>query len=335
MATIRAFLSRRKRFLIVVFVVLAYVVTSTQRLSSLSVGMTIIPRSHHSNQTAYTTAMSVIPLTYQDPRPFHLRMVICGDSMSRFQYLSLVHFLKFGTWAEYGSARVEMHNTTRSWNEWFRYTNQQLQPYEQCDCYRNWSGTFLWNQHVENRYFADPSHDNYVTFLTKFGGYPSHGRWNVSTIYQNHTMTFEKQPFVWSYGTWEALIRQYVSQMSPRPQYFVFNSGFWGKHQLNKAAVIRALRQALEDNNMIGIYRTTTYRRDENHNLAEFQFHSRRKHDRKVCQWMHYCLNVSWTVDVPEEEYVDTLHFRATVNNRMSQQLLDLVSTIAETQKKI
>ena len=81
----------------------------------------------------------------QPDRPTGLRLVMLGDSVDRYQYLSLVYYLRWGQWFNTESTG-ESPPTFRtflfhekdggSWNDYFAGTNRILLPYEACDCYR-------------------------------------------------------------------------------------------------------------------------------------------------------------------------------------------------------
>jgi hypothetical protein len=86
---------------------------------------------------------------------------------------------------------------------------------------------------------------------------------------------------------------------------------------------LEKIQTSLQRAGIVGIYRTTTFRRDET-SYEEFQNARTRKHDPKVCHYFS-CLNVSWTAETPPSEYVDDIHFTAPVNNRMNQQLMALL----------
>jgi hypothetical protein len=216
-----------------------------------------------------------------------------------------------------------------AWNEWLNYTNSVLQPYEDCDCYRYWKKTFKWNKHCENRYYQNDDDQHYVAFLTKFGNSPFHGHVLAPQVFRSNnnartnTSTFNStlRSYDWYYATWADLIDDYISKWNPKPDYFVFNSGHWKGHELRSNDVLESIRKSLHKAGIQGIYRTTTFRRDEP-NYHDYKDSVYRRHDAKVCQYFN-CLNVSWTATSPPEDYVDDVHFTANVNNRMNQQLLN------------
>ena len=304
-----------------------------------------------------------------------LSIAFVGDSVSRYIYLSLVFYLRWGCWVHDGHPFLElmvrkkmqlknrssmtgvigtttttgMTNTTSmeekslniaSWNDYLNYTNSLLFPYESCDCYRNWEKQFVWNRHVENRYYSDPTKNYHISFFTKFGSTNIHGHWNAATVYDDHgrqnSLSFAKVPYEWVQNTWDGFVANYISHMNPKPKYFVFNSGFWTGHMLGNDEVLETLRKSLHDNNIIGIYRTTTFRSDEQ-NYAQYESSIWRKHDRKVCN-VFACLNVSWTSNLvvdgdsnKHDYFIDSIHFKSQVYNRINIEFFDLIKSLSKS----
>eukprot|EP00934_Nitzschia_sp_Nitz4_P001054 Nitzschia sp. Nitz4//scaffold146_size56529//11617//12483//NITZ4_006571-RA/size56529-processed-gene-0.27-mRNA-1//1//CDS//3329536620//1054//frame0 len=272
-------------------------------------------------------------------RPTGLRLVIVGDSLSRYMYLSLVHWLAHGHWAPRGHRLLEKvkDDDPLAWNQWLAYSHSVLgDSMEACDCYRYWQKTFKWYKHCENRYFATNASlgGNHVTFLTKFGGNPFHGHWDAPNVTRRgredtavgndveepYGLNQTQRGYIWSFDSWSDLVDQYIARLTPKPNLFVFNQGHWKGHELRDDRVLQSLQKALQRHGIRGVYRTTTYRSEEM-DIVAFQDAAVRKHDGKLCQ-LFDCLNVSWTANVPESDYVDPVHFKAPIYNRMNHQFL-------------
>lgn len=258
--------------------------------------------------------------------PPKLRIAIVGDSLSRYMYLSLCFYLKHGKWAPQGHHLLEkVKDESRSaWNDWLLFTHQQLDA-EMCDCYRYWTKSFKWYQHCENRYYFDKNY--HVAFITKFGGNPFHGHVSAREVFSSYGINQTKSYYKWSYATWADLVDRYISQWNTKPDVLLFNQGHWKGHELRDVKVLEELKKSLKKHNIRGIYRTTTYRQDERAGNEEatimaFAGRETRKHDAVVCQYFE-CLNVSWTAGVSTDNYVDPVHFKASVNNRMNMQFFD------------
>ena len=263
-------------------------------------------------------------------RPQKLRVVFVGDSLSRYMYLSLVFYLKHGHWAPAGHQLLEKVKDAEptAWNKWLEYTHAQLDT-EMCDCYRYWTNKFKWYNHCENRYFF---HQQYhVAFITKIGGNPFHGHVTAPEVFASYGMNQTKSAYKWVHSTWAELVDDYVAQWNPKPDIFLFNQGHWKGHELRDKKVLQALQDVLRKHNIRGIYRTTTYRQDEREDnevatIAAFGKQNTRQHDNLACQYFE-CLNVSWTAGISTTEYVDPVHFKSSINNRMNQQFLDALES--------
>ena len=102
-------------------------------------------------------------------RPTGLRLAFVGDSVTRYQFLSLAFFLRWGRWFDpqvYPNHLVDAHSfhhpqhPDNDWNEFFLQSNRLLAPNEACDCQRSRDSRH-WA--VERRYFYDPSRNNTLT----------------------------------------------------------------------------------------------------------------------------------------------------------------------------
>jgi hypothetical protein len=96
-----------------------------------------------------------------------LRVAFVGDSLTRYMYLSLAAYLRRGRWVgEKDVPNILEGKQFPAWNPFYNYTNNYLQPYEQCDCFRL-QGKAHFEMAIENRYFADPVGDNALYFFQK------------------------------------------------------------------------------------------------------------------------------------------------------------------------
>ena len=81
-------------------------------------------------------------------------ILLIGDSLTRYQYLNLVHYLATGSWTS-AHPRNEMEAEHNSWEDFYQ-TTAQRNLYEVCDCHRR-NGAFrkgIAGTIVENRYFS-------------------------------------------------------------------------------------------------------------------------------------------------------------------------------------
>ena len=234
------------------------------------------------------------------PRPHHLRIVLIGDSLTRYTYLSLVYFLRHGHWfdpdqrtphlVQASSFTNPFHNQT--WGEFSWQTHQMLYPYEVCDAYRKLPGRLQVNRVVNNRYFYDPRYDNAVVFLDAKGHQGSlHGRIPAPQVYpllQQQLQRYQQpsttprpndlfvsppfdhlvRPFAWVYTSWSEAIREYVAQLDSShlaPTAVVMNAGLWPNNFLYQPPLADSLVQALAN--------LTTTRSPHNNNNVDDDEH--------------------------------------------------------------
>jgi hypothetical protein len=289
------------------------------------------------------------PLKYLSPSTMlrDLHIVMIGDSLMRFQYLSLAYRLRYGVWFDesmwhynlvhQGNFSSPFHSLT--WGEFLFQSNNMLHPYELCDCYRQPHDV------VENRYYFDPILNNSILFVSGFGhlSNPLRGRLLPGQIYQersNRSSMFKRQAFrdrgemVWEYSDWGDMILNYVRHLDHRPSHIVMNAGHWphrfcGSDHRNKTSIgsnanetslfsnetqnlLRAMETMPESR---FVWRTTTIGKDRK--KAEFEC------DEFMCKILPICVNVSFTQRVRRKKYfVDRVHFYEPVYRAMNEQML-------------
>lgn len=253
------------------------------------------------------------------PQNLHLAMI--GDSLTRYMYLSLAHFLRWGFWEcdDYEPSIVQQKQHG-SWNDFFNYTNEKLSPYEQCDCWRN---SAIGAYGYEHRYYWDPNLNNSLTVIQKLGPHPTKGHWSSKDVYLEHTWDIDyNNDFLWDYGkNWADIITHHLAELPQKPHFIIFNGGVWHHNGLDNEAMQDAILDALKGHNITGIYRTTTVNRGNQRSPYS-------QHDEQLCSKTQYCLNVSWTGQTRDELYLDESHFYSSVYNQMNAQLLGLLYKI-------
>lgn len=280
------------------------------------------------HSAAPPTAITVV-------RPRDLHLVFLGDSVTRFQYLSLAYYLMTGGTSFYRDD-VEVGNytaatsrsilkprgngdgtSTQSWQEYYHYSNQRLQPYEQCDCFR------IPGRTCENRYYKDPQHNNSLTYILKYGGLGAHGHWETPISAASTQQPVNNTQWSWGNYDWSQVIRYHISQLDPKPTHVVFNAGHHD-HDLMSPAVQGGIQQALKDTNIIGIYKTTTRSRT----ASRTDHHGPGRDDAQLCgNVFSRCINVDWTGDLLGDDfYYDNLHMRGFANEILNVQLLEFLA---------
>lgn len=117
----------------------------------------------------------------------HILMI--GDSITRYQYLNLVHWLYTGLWESPGKKRNEVeHDWVENdwfggWQSYYHGTNARLGGNEICDCFRGNPGQpYTQEVKLENRYYEDKDSQIRISFLLFCGSnYPFYATepWNA------------------------------------------------------------------------------------------------------------------------------------------------------------
>ena len=164
------------------------------------------------------------------------RLVVVGDSLSRYQYLELVYQMHG---LSRDLARKERNplqeNTWPSWRAFYSGTNAELQPNERCDCFRadqpsssrptpGWSPDLL----MENRHYEQKACNASVTYFFAyphamlFGHALPPQAWRP---WQDRT-TFSSIAPTWRAASWAAALRDHILPTF-RPTALLLGRGFW------------------------------------------------------------------------------------------------------------
>lgn len=292
-----------------------------------------------------------------DDRPRNLQLVFLGDSITRYQYLSLAYFLRHGRWWESPndspnnlfnahSFRHPAH-PSEDWNEFFLQSNRMLYPMEACDCVRSMDGEIV----CERRYFYDRERNNKMVYIN-INGNETHGSWGyygnfpAKEIFTNfdhmvempvgfrlqselakHTNVKESR-FQWEYLTWGDVLRYHVGELGlGNDCAVVLNAGLhphnFGGNDTESSALRSDLVHALQSIQMEGIWKTTSYtlheiRKSHHDPTVSPQSFS----DVRMCGLLGRCLNISWTKQLRTELYFDHLHFFEPVYRVLNEDLL-------------
>ena len=153
--------------------------------------------------------------------PSNLNIIMIGDSLTRYQYLSLVHYIQFGKWVNPKAVpNMVWEKTHEDFYHFYNYTKSLLEPFEQCDCFRD-DNLIKFPEIFENRYFFQPSRNNSISYIQKFtSSYLFKSQWNVSDIHKQHELVqniTDLRYDVYQEKTWTEFIRNFVANMNPKP----------------------------------------------------------------------------------------------------------------------
>jgi hypothetical protein len=272
-----------------------------------------------------------------------------GDSIMRYQYLSLAYYLRNGgEWWNSSIREGQLVNERqfKTWEEFYRVVSTEyLSPYESCDCFRSQRGDGF-DLTTENRYFYDKD-DNFVVYLQSFGTrLPTRGQWNASDL-ANFTASQErasprplsnfKDPasnWTWSFENWKDIVLEHIATLQPKITHLVVSQGWWyspfmSKDNRHVEERRREFVSALAKANIVGIWRTTTY-----NSVHELKGDWQSDTDTAMCQLLDHCLNASWTRHLDPKHYWNNLHFWEPVYQLLNQDLLAMLEQLPDGYKQ-
>lgn len=253
-------------------------------------------------------------------------LVMVGDSITRYQYLSLVYALRHQNLL----SSVMQPNLVEemAWNNWpnfYQGSTSILAPYEVCDCART-QGAF--SDAFENRYYHDPHYNITVTFFS-FIADISQGRIRVN----EHRIPEVAARFPvsasanrtpeWHYDQFslDKFFTEQVAPLVPKPTAVVFNYGKW-MNKLSDGALASIMFSVFNFVDIF-IWKTTTAGVSTPDDVKIYE------HDQDV-QFSQIdiltVMNTSWTKSVNTTHRWDNIHFREPVYSLLNYQMIDLIA---------
>jgi hypothetical protein len=284
------------------------------------------------------------PLYRSMGRPSGLRLVMLGDSVTRYQFLMLIHFLHTGHWVHDSMRPFLLSDESfgrGDWRAFYSFIETYFEKeYMVCDCFR---GNRWEKQKVENQFYRDKGClDNSVSFFAKFGTWGFRGYHTASDIngwFQNSIgsyndtklsipeSVYEQANYTYHYPTYEPFLRNVVAKLEPRPRVVVINEGLWTDVNLSDEAVVIGIRDTIRDLGMVSVYRTTTKTRTGGKDAVAGLY----PHDKLCCEIFDHCIRTDWTFCAERRDYLDQLHLLAYANLRLVEQLLDLLENLGDS----
>lgn len=270
-------------------------------------------------------------------------IVMIGDSLMRYQYISLVNIitiyenssavdlLKFvSTHNSFNGEVIEErsicnHHGWGNVNDFDYKTNEIFQPYEKCDCFPTDTPATT----SENRYYRNTEKGYFVTFIALLGGVSDStvGRWYFSSDESSYPMPIDidashfdvlnaKYPIIWSYNL-KDFFEFYLPTLDPKPSVILLNAGFWPHKFSQKQHTDDIFIPILEKYDHV-IWKTTSYCSD-GFPWGHFD----------IDPWKTYYsnlkyLNISWTVNIPSHYFIDYMHYKkCKMYNLINMQFLE------------
>ena len=250
-------------------------------------------------------------------------VVMIGDSLMRYQYLSLVYAIKFGVKLTDSQDKNFVRESTWSgWPEFYAMTNKALRPEEYCDCYK--SKEFDYSKLIENRFFEDKEKKIKINFMF-LNGVSTQGHWRNSNDSNMLRMPqSEFMPATWRNNlpdTLDTFVKPLVDKNSH--SVLILNAGHH-KHFFDNRTYAAQVSQAAKYFTQV-VWKTTSFIMPLVRPALK-PGETWYPHDRVMCsQPAVTCFNLSWSKNVSSEHFTDFLHYTAPVYNLINAQMVDLI----------
>eukprot|EP00981_Chlorochromonas_danica_P007289 scaffold1636_cov165-Ochromonas_danica.AAC.13 len=197
------------------------------------------------------------------------RIAFIGDSLTRYQYLSLAWFLSSGQWLEDpGLTPLTHEKRWPDWSSFFHSSNMRMGCHEILDACRAIGEI---QEIRENRYFyhfglnLSISMNLYLPYKTNKMmlnmDFPTVKDFNSRCMFSAHGMKYSNRYFneVNYSSSFESIQSFITGWIAPvQPDYLVFNHGFWSPEMVYEPSYLPSVMQAARNASKHVIWKTTT-----------------------------------------------------------------------------
>ena len=252
-----------------------------------------------------------------DMRNLHIVMV--GDSLMRYQYISLVHLLHYGKFPESsGHEDILMARTYHTWAQYFGRLTEVLAPNEESDWIRTDTNSFR-----ENRCYRNPIRNLTVRFFQYMGDtqdiVPIEGSYEFIRKDSNLPASAVSDQGVWCYYGISDFLSNFISTLVPKPSLLVLNAGHHPNKYHDQSHRDRVVSAALSVAERV-VWKTTSWRREA---LLAEAGSSYSAADPLMCAYAGLrCVDLSWTNYLSPGDFTDSLHFQPAIYSDINTQFL-------------
>lgn len=264
-------------------------------------------------------------------------LVMIGDSVTRYQYLTLLYFLEFGKWPAplLGGAGAPSPVIEREWGGWTQFYKGTTEPFgehQQCRCFRDGA----WDIREDRFYNSGTISASFFMWMG-FPLKPLTGLWGFppfSNATQCAPGECNAEPD-WQMPLDEA-ISKVVAQL--KPHTLVFNSGLWRTMGKDPAwprdvydRIFEAANAAVAPQGGRCIWKTTTY--GQMHHVGrDRDFVSVVAARRHGWQLMDaWAATRAAKLQLPDDPFVDTVHFLGFIYAELNQLMLNMICPVEGT----
>eukprot|EP01041_Mallomonas_annulata_P006016 gene6016-12128_t len=186
------------------------------------------------------------------------RLVFIGDSLTRYQYLNLVHFLFTNIWlSPYPRNEIERDWAPYGgWGTFFKGTSSRLGCLETCDCLRVEK-----DLGHEVRHYHDPIYNISIHFFLWLAPRNIAGFLNIPLSNESYRDCMFGLPvkndskFTFNHYIFEFL-DQFIRPLNPH--IIIINQGIWPDNEFRNKFFFHKILQTLSEITLLPIWKTTT-----------------------------------------------------------------------------
>jgi hypothetical protein len=265
----------------------------------------------------------------QTLRDQHILMV--GDSLMRYQYLSLAHLLSKGEFRDKSDPEGKFlrERAFPTWMDFYKFTNEMLvdtvSGSELCDCHRLEDTRDSPNM-TENRYFRDYQNNVSLTYIQYFGDlFPLRGHYSPrhSSAFRSNAHAGELlEASAWSYDSVQHMLTDYATKLLPAPTVLLMNAGFH-RQNYTKPAHREAVLSVTRSHFPRFIWKTTNARVKD---VMSPPAPTVLEPDALICATPGiHCMNLNWTYYLTPKDFVDFVHFQPYIYTDINMHFLRML----------
>jgi hypothetical protein len=236
-------------------------------------------------------------------------IVMIGDSLMRYQYLSLINLLHTG--------KFPSETAMMCYNPGLQYIRDEAHKIFGTDEYADVVRGDLFG---ENRHYHDKERNISIFFYLYWGEmWTTHG----NSIPDPNAGWGARKSYNWTYVGILPLLANLTMHFYPPPSTLILNAGFH-PHKYDDPHHRKQIADAVLGKIPRVIWKTTNCKRT---GVINDTHCDARPHDMHMCSMPGFeCFNIGWTKYLREDDYWDLIHFRphvySEVNIQMIQQLV-------------
>ena len=272
----------------------------------------------------------------------HKRIVIIGDSVTRYQYMNLINFLHFNSWISErpwiewehewikhdGIVNGSDGRLLGDWQEYFVGTSARFGGAEFCDCSRLAVPGVL----KENRHYHDSRHNLSISFFLWFP--PTFPVQVLPVPSARDFYSLRSEPwsrgcsslnasFTSTFGNINLFLTEFIKPLVP--DYVIINQGFWEYPSIhNSTSGLQDFVAALKASSRKAIWKTTTATHQcggetapENSTFLTFLKSSGID--------VYDAFSFTKGVSIKSDAYFDGVHFQPFVYRELNKRLLEMI----------